>query len=331
MIRKLSSGKYRLYSRKRNSSTGKRRNLGTFRTAEAAKRHERGVHRGRGTEFEAIFEADRKGNRRGIKATGESSGLISSSAAGSRVGMNSNPRVTACALGALFALILSARAQTPATIGQVAKVFEQDITTKVRLEYLLSLPADYEKSDKPWPLVLFLHGAGESGHELSKVKAHGPPKLVERKGPFPFILVSPQCPGRGWSPEVLNALLDSLVKEYRVDKDRVYLTGLSMGGFGTWSLAAAHPEKFAAIAPICGGGNPADAPKLAKLPIWVFHGGKDPVVPLRRSEEMVEALKVAGGAPKFTVYPDAGHDSWTATYDNPEFYQWLLAQKRSAK
>lgn len=109
----------------------------------------------------------------------------------------------------------------------------------------------------------------------------------------------------------------------------MYLTGLSVGGYGTWLLAAAHPEKFAAIAPICGGGNPADARKLAKLPTWVFHGAKDPTVPLKRSEEMVEALKAAGAYPKFTVYPEAGHDSWTATYDNPEFYQWLLAQKRT--
>jgi predicted peptidase len=104
-----------------------------------------------------------------------------------------------------------------------------------------------------------------------------------------------------------------------------------MGGYGTWALAAAHPEKFAAIAPICGGGNPADAKKLAGLPIWVFHGAKDTTVPPQRSEEMVAALKVVGANPKFTVYPDAGHDSWTATYDNPEFYSWLLAQKRTRR
>ena len=219
-------------------------------------------------------------------------------------------------------------AETPA---QQAKRFEEKITITAKLDYLLSLPADYGKSRKSWPLVLFLHGSGESGHDLAKVKAHGPPKLVETNGPFPFILVSPQSPGRGWDPDVLNALLDSVIKQYRVDKNRVYLTGLSMGGYGTWTLAAAHPEKFAAIAPICGGGNPADAAKLARLPIWVFHGAQDNTVPLKRSEEMVEALKAAGGNPKFTVYPEAGHDSWTATYDNPEFYHWLLAQKRSGR
>jgi predicted peptidase len=214
---------------------------------------------------------------------------------------------------------------------QQAKTFEKKIMVPAKLEYLLSLPADYSKGQQRWPLVLFLHGAGESGTDLARVKTHGPPKLVETNGPFPFILVSPQCPGRGWNADVLNALLDSVVTEYRVDEDRVYLTGLSMGGYGTWALAVAHPEKFAAIAPICGGGNTGDASKLAKLPIWVFHGAKDPTVPLKRSEEMVEAIKEAGGNPKFTVYPEAGHDSWTATYDNPEFYKWLLAQRRGGK
>ena len=226
-------------------------------------------------------------------------------------------------------LALPAHARPAAASAQEAKSFEGKITITAKLNYLLFLPADYGKSRKSWPLVLFLHGSGESGNDLAKVKVHGPPKLVEANGPFPFILVSPQSPGRGWNPDVLNALLGSIIKQYRVDKDRVYLTGLSMGGYGTWSLAAAHPEKFAAIAPICGGGNPADAAKLVKIPTWVFHGAKDNTVPLKRSEEMVEALKAAGGDPKFTIYPDAGHDCWTATYDNPELYQWLLAQKRN--
>ncbi len=223
-------------------------------------------------------------------------------------------------------------AESAAAPAQQAKTFEAQITITARMEYLLSLPAGYDTSkEKSWPLVLFLHGAGESGNDLAKVKIHGPPKIAETNGPFPFILVSPQCPGRGWNPDVLNALLDSILAQYRVDKDRVYLTGLSMGGYGTWLLAAAHPDKFAAIAPICGGGNAADAKKLARLPIWVFHGAKDPTVPLQRSQEMVDALKAAGGHPKFTVYPDAGHDSWTATYENPEFYKWLLEQKRDRR
>jgi predicted peptidase len=222
-----------------------------------------------------------------------------------------------------------ASARQAASSAQAAKHFEAKVTMTVKLEYLLFLPQGYESSAKRWPLMLFLHGAGESGADLAKVKIHGPPKIVESKPDFPFILVSPQSPRMGWNVETLNALLDDLLQQYRVDPDRVYLTGLSMGGYGTWSLAAAHPERFAAIVPICGAGNPADAPKLASLPVWVFHGAKDPTVPLQRSKEMVEAIKAAGGNPKFTIYPEAGHDSWTETYDNPELYQWLLEQKKS--
>jgi predicted peptidase len=209
------------------------------------------------------------------------------------------------------------------------KHFEREITVKATLNYLLYLPDGYGKEDRAWPLVLFLHGAGESGNDVNRVKVHGPPKLVAAGKEFPFILVAPQSSRRGWEPATLNALLDDVVANYKVDRDRIYVTGLSMGGFGTWALAAAYPDRFAAIAPICGGGNPADAAKLKNLPIWVFHGGKDPVVPPKMSEEMVHALQAAGAANvKYTVYPEAGHDSWTETYNNPELYQWLLKQKR---
>jgi predicted peptidase len=206
--------------------------------------------------------------------------------------------------------------------------FEKEIKVKVKLRYLLFLPEGYDKGEKKWPLIFFLHGAGESGNDLAKVKVHGPPKIVEQKKDFPFIVVSPQSPRLGWNIDALNGLLDEVVATYRVDPDRIYLTGLSMGGYGTWALAAAHPKRFAAIVPICGGGNPADAAKLKDLPIWVFHGAKDRAVPLARSEMMVKAIKKAGGNPKFTVYPEAGHDSWTESYDNPELYTWLLKQKR---
>jgi predicted peptidase len=223
----------------------------------------------------------------------------------------------------------SASARQADSSPQTAKHFEAKVAMTMKLDYLLFLPQGYESSTKVWPLMLFLHGAGESGSDLAKVKTHGPPKIVESKRDFPFILVSPQSPRMGWNADTLNALLDEIMQHYRVDPDRVYLTGLSMGGYGTWSLAAAHPERFAAIVPICGGGNPADAPKLASLPIWVFHGAKDPTVPIQRSKEMVEAIKAAGGNPKFTIYPEAGHDSWTETYNNPELYQWLLEQKKA--
>jgi len=229
----------------------------------------------------------------------------------------------------LSGLALWASGRQAAPSAQVPKHFEGKIALTVKLDYLLFLPQGYETSAKRWPLMLFLHGSGESGSDLAKVKIHGPPRIVESKPDFPFILVSPQSPRMGWNVETLNALLDDITQHYRVDPDRVYLTGLSMGGYGTWSLAAAHPERFAAIVPICGGGNPADAAKLASLPVWVFHGAKDPTVPLERSKEMVEAIKSAGGNPRFTIYPEAGHDSWTETYNNPELYQWLLEQKKS--
>jgi predicted peptidase len=213
---------------------------------------------------------------------------------------------------------------------QQAKSFEKEITIKVQMNYLLFLPEGYESSDKKWPLILFLHGAGETGTDVEKVKATGLPKLLETKTDFPFVVISPQSSGRGWNSEGLNALLDDALAKYKVDPDRVYLTGLSMGGFGSWELGTAHPERFAAIAPICGGGNPSRASRLKGVPVWAFHGGKDNVVPIARTEAMIKALKDAGCEPKFTIYPEAGHDSWTETYNNPELYKWFLEQKRKS-
>jgi len=241
------------------------------------------------------------------------------------------------ATGALLAGAAVARAAeaAPAGVqtGQHPQTLKTDATEAGEVRYLLYVPAEYTKTDKKWPLVLFLHGLGESGEDLEKVKVHGPPKLAAAGKAFPFLCASPQCPkGKWWShPDRLAglvALLGHLQKAYRVDPDRVYLTGLSMGGFGTWALATKEPKRFAAIAPICGRGDPEKAARIAHIPAWVFHGGKDGVVQPRHSEDMVKALKAAGGHPKFTIYPDAGHDSWTKTYANPEFWKWLLAQKR---
>lgn len=216
--------------------------------------------------------------------------------------------------------------------GQHGHTFEAEIVKKVSLDYLLFLPKDYGvETQKEWPLILFLHGAGERGDDLELVKVHGIPKIVEQKEDFPFIAVSPQCPEFSWwthEVEALNALLDKIVETYAVDEDRIYLTGLSMGGFGSWELAMKYPDRFAAIAPICGGGEPEKVCVLKEVPVWVFHGAKDETVPLKRSKEMVEALKACDGNVKFTVYPDAGHDSWTETYDNPELYKWFLKHTR---
>lgn len=213
---------------------------------------------------------------------------------------------------------------------QAQTVERLDVAHRVQLNYLLSLPEGYEEQDK-WPLLLFLHGAGERGTEIDKVKVHGPPKLLASGREFPFIVVSPQCPeSRWWEPVSLTALLDDIEKKYKVDQDRIYITGLSMGGFGTWALAAHSPNRFAAIAPVCGGGDRTVIPYMIgdRVPIWCFHGAKDNVVPLSRSQELIDGLKKAGVETKFTIYPEAGHDSWTETYNNDELYQWLLQHKR---
>jgi predicted peptidase len=210
--------------------------------------------------------------------------------------------------------------------GQSAAHLDRQV--QVTMDYLLFVPKDYDKKEA-WPLMLFLHGAGERGDNLDLVKVHGPPKIVETNKDFPFVLVSPQCkPDRWWQPTELTALLDEIVAKYKIDEDRIYVTGLSMGGFGTWALAAYTPHRFAAIVPICGGGEPYRTKVYSHVPVWAFHGGKDPVVPTQRSQEMVDALKKQGGDARLTIYPEAGHDSWTETYDNPELYQWLLQQKR---
>jgi predicted peptidase len=225
---------------------------------------------------------------------------------------------------------------------QEAKTFSRRIDHAVELRYLLFLPEGYnENNDKRWPLMLFLHGAGERGTNLARVAVHGPPKVVKTKRDFPFILVSPQCPsGETWNDEALLALLDEIQQRYHVDENRVCLTGLSMGGYGTWSLGLRNPDRFAAIVPICGGGSILSIllPQMGKqaalkrLPVWAFHGGKDPVVPLRQSEEMIEALKRAGNQnARLTVYPEAGHDSWTEAYNSQELYDWLLQQTREKK
>src|SRR5882672_4595340 len=222
---------------------------------------------------------------------------------------------------------------------QMAQTFHFKKTQKLEIGYLLSLPRNYSaKGDQKWPLMLFLHGAGERGTNVWKVATHGPPKNVTNNPDFPFIIVSPQCPeGQIWSNDALLALLDEITLKHAVDTSRIYLTGLSMGGYGTWRLGLTHPEKFAAIVPICGGGelitvlvaNGEKAKALKTLGVWAFHGGKDPVVPLGESQRMVELVKKAGVRDvKLKIYPEAGHDSWTETYKDPELYDWLLKHER---
>jgi len=212
---------------------------------------------------------------------------------------------------------------------QISKVYKGEMDPCSLINYLLYLPNGYDQDkEKTWPLILFLHGSGERGDDVNLVKVHGPPKIMETKN-LPFIVISPQCPiGEWWTSEILMELLDAVIIWNRVDTSRVYLTGLSMGGYGTWSLAIQYPDKFAAIAPICGGGDPSQAEKIKHIPTWVFHGAKDKTIPLIKSKEMVEALQKVNGKVKFTVYPEANHDSWTETYQNKELYDWFLKHSK---
>jgi pimeloyl-ACP methyl ester carboxylesterase len=198
-----------------------------------------------------------------------------------------------------------------------------------RTNYLLYLPEGY-KADTitRWPLLIFLHGAGETGSNVERVKLHGPPKRIADGHKYPFIVISPQSAQYGWNSELIIRLLKDFMGKYRVDEDRVYLTGLSMGGYGTWSTAISYPEYFAAIIPICGGGQPEGVKRLKNMPVWCFHGAKDNVVPISQSEKMMTPLQAINPKAKFTVYPEADHDSWTETYNNQEIYDWLLSHKR---
>lgn len=208
---------------------------------------------------------------------------------------------------------------------------QHEMTSAVGLRYLLFVPEAYRQDPgQRWPLILFLHGGGERGDDLTLVKKHGIPKRVEHQPDFPFVVVSPQCPtDQRWQPTVLTALLDEIERDNAVDAQRIYVTGLSLGGEGTWMLAAAQPHRFAAIAPVCGRGEPRHAATMAHLPVWAFHGAQDTVVPVHHTEEMVAALRGVGNIPRMTIYPNAGHDSWTETYDNPDLYAWFLSQARS--
>ncbi|MDF1823130.1 MAG: prolyl oligopeptidase family serine peptidase [Verrucomicrobiales bacterium] len=213
--------------------------------------------------------------------------------------------------------------------GQSSQRFEKEVTKTLALDFLLSLPEGYEGDEKKdWPLVVFLHGAGERGNDLSKVSRNGPPLRVLEGESFPFILASPQCPEEEWwTEQPVLELIDFLEETYRIDASRIYLTGLSMGGYGTWHFAGEAPHRFAAIVPVCGGGVPYKMRWIKHLPVWAFHGDADPVVPLEDSARLVKALRALNNQNvKFTVYPEIGHDSWTASYNNPELYTWMLSQ-----
>jgi len=236
-----------------------------------------------------------------------------------------------------FRLIPALCALSPALITAANEPSEQafsgEITLKVGYKYLLSLPEGYDaNATKRWPLLVFLHGAGERGDDLSLLNKHGPPKLIAAGKKFEAIVVSPQVPLKNiWNAHAVKALVDDLSQKHRVDSRRIYLTGISMGGFGTWDTALAYPDTFAAIAPICGGAGVGFvmAERIKDLPCWIFHGDKDGAVSVDFSLKMHGALQKAGSSAKLTIYPGVGHDSWTQSYDTPEVWTWMFAQSRN--
>jgi predicted peptidase len=230
----------------------------------------------------------------------------------------------------LAAVPLPSRA-APLAPGEHTQRFSGVIRKRVALRYLIWMPDAAGKPAAGWPLLLFLHGSGERGHDLARVKLHGPGKYATAGRRFPFILVAPQVPdGMAWDSDALDALRADLVARLPIDPNRVLMTGLSMGGYGTWNYAADYPKRLAAIAPVCGAGDSDRAARIKHLPVWAFHGALDDTVPIAGDREMVEALKVAGGNVRFTVYPDVGHNAWDPAYADPALYEWLLAQRRSS-
>jgi predicted peptidase len=213
---------------------------------------------------------------------------------------------------------------------------KKTITTHLSLPYVLYLPRDFgEGQAKKWPLVIFLHGAGERGRDMTLLPRQGLVREVEEGREFPFIMVAPQCPiDWTWdrSLDALDCLLEEIMATQPIDTERIYLTGLSMGGFGTWHWACHQPRAFAALVPICGGamplmGFPEKVSVLDDVPIWAFHGADDQVVHVRQTEALVEVLKALDAPVRFTKYAGVGHNSWSRAYSEPELFTWLLGQK----
>ncbi len=198
--------------------------------------------------------------------------------------------------------------------------------------YVLYVPRDYDPG-KAWPLVVFLHGMGERGKDGMLQTEVGIGRAIRRHADrFPCLVAMPQCPASGYWDKGVKPIEKSIkqtIGEYNVDRERIALTGISMGGYATWYYGAAHPELFSALMPICGGGRVEDAPALAKLPIWAFHGAEDNVVPPDESRHMVDAIKAAGGKIKYTEYPGTEHNSWDSAYDDAKAIRWLLRQRRN--
>jgi len=213
---------------------------------------------------------------------------------------------------------------TPQTPGITARQVPGPSIGNVK-DYLLYIPDTYneEKSYK-WPLVIFLHGIGEMGTDVNRLKNVGLPRVVKGK---PFVMLAPQCTSGWWNSNVLQQFLDRVMAEYHIDSSRVYLTGLSMGGYGAWDWSEHYPQQFAAVVPICGGGTVSLACNLKNMPVWAFHNADDPTVNVSNSRDMVAAIKACGGTLiKYTENATGGHDAWTKAYASEELYEWMLKQ-----
>jgi predicted esterase len=197
------------------------------------------------------------------------------------------------------------------------------------VKFLVSYPDGYF-SKRPWPMLLYLHGAGQRGNDLNQLFGWGLPALMAKGKRPPMVVVSPQCrKNRGWDSEMLLQLLDHVERRLAVDRDRIYVCGESMGGNGTWDLSAAAPDRFAAAVPVCGWGQFEDAEQLTKLPIWAFHGGRDDVVPIAKNHDTVEAVREKGGHVRFTVFPELGHSITDEVFCD-DLFAWLSRQLRGA-
>jgi predicted peptidase len=238
----------------------------------------------------------------------------------------------ALSFGLILLSCVVAQSAEPAAGIQVEQILKT--TDGADVGYLLYLPENYALGTS-LPVMLFLHGRGESDGPLSVVAKWGPPLSIARGDKLPYILISPQCPKEdNWSSPTqqtrIAELLEAVINKFGGNKDRVYLTGLSMGGSGSWRMAADQPERFAAVAPICGRGQIADAGKLKSLPIWVFCGDQDGV--FKDNEQLVKSILEAGSQSiRFTSLENVGHNSWSAAYASPDLYQWLDRQSRVKK
>jgi predicted peptidase len=194
------------------------------------------------------------------------------------------------------------------------------------VNYLLYVPAAYAKdAAAQWPLILFLHGSEQRGDNPALLDGMALLDFAQKEKDFPFIAVFPQCPrNTHWPPGIVKKVLDAVELKLRIDRERVYLTGFSMGGFGTWQTAAAFPRTFAAIAPISGMSDLPDVPRLKDVPVWAFHGALDENVPVTESRKMIETLWKSGAPAQLTVYPSLAHDCWTITYRDSRLYLWFL-------